>query len=312
MNEAQVKKNILRTLLYYDIFGHPLKPEEIFIFLPKNSVPKSEILGMINDFSADDKSCFAQKDGFVYVKPNEQYIRRRMTKENYSRRMWRIARVMTHIIKRFPFVRAVFISGSLSKNSSDKISDIDYMVVTSKNRLWIARTLLILFKKIFLLNSYKFFCLNYFITEDNLEIPFKNVFTATEVAYIKATYNTGMMHDFVMANKWIKDYFPNYRFLDPYLHSAGFKVNNRRSFLQRMLEIFFAGKRGDTLDKHLLGKTSLHWKKKYSSLNENDRKLLFRTERNVSTTHPGDMQKTILNKYNEKLKQFNLESEDDE
>ena len=307
MNEAQVKKNILRTLLYYDIFSHPLKPEEIFIFLPKNTVPKSDVLGMIEIFSSQKECAFTQKNGFIYVKPNEHYISRRISKENYSRKMWRAARVMTHIIKRFPFVRAVFISGSLSKNSSEKISDIDYMVVTSRGRLWIARTLLILFKKIFLLNSYKFFCLNYFVTEDNLEIPFKNVFTATEVAYIKSTFNTDMMHNFVMANKWIKDYFPNYKFLDPYLHSAGFKVNNRRSIIQRMLELLFSGKWGDKLDNKLLEKTSRHWRKKYSSLDENDRKLLFRTERNVSTTHPGDMQRTILNKYNEKLRQFNLE-----
>jgi hypothetical protein len=312
MNEAQVKKNILRTLLYYDIFSHPLKPEEIHIFLAENSVPRSKILGMIDNFSSEEECHFAKKDGFVYVKPNEHYIGLRISKENYSRRMWRAARVMTHIIKRFPFVRAVFISGSLSKNSSDKISDIDYMIVTSRGRLWIARTLLILFKKIFLLNSYKYFCLNYFITEDNLEIPFKNVFTATEVAYIKATFNTDMMHDFVMTNIWIKDYFPNYKFLDPYLHTAGFKVNNRRSILQRVLELLFSGRWGDKLDNYLLEKTSRHWKKKYSLLNENDRKLLYRTERNVSTVHPGDMQKTILNKYNERLKQFNLESEDNE
>jgi hypothetical protein len=307
MNKAQVKENILRTLLYYDIFSHPLKPEEIFIFLPQNSLPKSDVIGMIKDFSSDDECSFALKDGYVYVKPNVHYIHRRISKENYSRRMWRAARLMTHIIKRFPFVRAVFISGSLSKNSSDKISDVDYMVVTSHGRLWIARTLLILFKKIFLFNSYKYFCLNYFITEDNLEIPFKNVFTATEVAYIKATYNTDLMYDFVMANKWIKDYFPNYRFLDPYLHSAGFKVNNRRSTLQRLIEILFRGKWGDKLDDYFRQRTSHHWEKKYTSLNEDDRKLLFRSERNVSTTHPGDMQRTILRKYNEKLKQFNLE-----
>ena len=309
MNEAQVKKNILRTLLYYDIFSHPLKPEEIFIFLPKNSMPKSKVLGMIENFSSEKESAFAQKDGFVYVKPNDHYISRRISKENFSRRMWLAARIMTHVIKRFPFVRAVFITGSLSKNSSEKISDIDYMIITSRGRLWISRTLLILFKKIFLFNSYKYFCLNYFITEDNLEIPFKNVFTATEVAYIKATFNTDLMYDFVMANKWIKDYFPNYKFLDPYLHSAGFKVNNRRSVLQRLTEIFFRGRWGDKLDNYLLQKTSYYWNKKYSSLEENDRKLLFRTERNVSTTHPGDMQRTILRKYNERLMRFNLECE---
>jgi len=307
MNTARVKENILRTLLYYDIFSHPLKPEEIFIFLPQNSVPKDEIFSLIRDFSSDSSCKFAECSGYVYVKPNEHYIELRRKKEKCSRRMWRMARFMTHIIKRFPFVRAVFISGSLSKNSSEEISDIDFMVVTKSGRLWVARTLLMLFKKIFLLNSYKYFCLNYFITEDNLEIPFKNIFAATEVAYIKATFNTTLMSSFVMANKWIKDYFPNYKFLDPYLHSAGFKVNNRKSIMQKLLEITFAGSAGNKLDNYFKKKTEKFWGKKYSKLPEADRKLLFRTERNVSTAHPGDMQRTILAKYCERLKHFNLE-----
>lgn len=307
MNKAQVKENILRTLLYYDIFSHPLKPEEIFIFLPQNSVPKSEIVKLIVDFSSDTDCKFAQSSGYVYVKPNEHYIELRRRKEKCSRKMWRMARLMTHIIKRFPFVRAVFISGSLSKNSSEEISDIDFMIVTRKERLWISRTLLMLFKKIFLFNSYKYFCLNYFVTEDNLEIPFKNVFTATEIAYIKATFNNELMKKFVLTNKWIKEYFPNYEFLDPYLHSAGFKVNNRKSLMQFILELPFSGSWGSKLDDYLKNKTEGFWKKKYTKLPEEDRKLLFRTERNVSTAHPGDMQRSILARYCEKLKQFNLE-----
>jgi hypothetical protein len=223
--------------------------------------------------------------------------------------MWRIAGLVTHVIKRFPFVRGVFISGSLSKNSSEEISDIDFMIVTRKERLWVSRTLLMLFKKIFLFNSYKYFCLNYFVTEDNLEIPFKNVFTATEIAYIKATFNNELMKRFVLTNKWIKEYFPKYEFLDPYLHSAGFKVNNRKSIIQMILELPFSGSWGSRLDDYLKKKTESFWKKKYTKLPEEDRKLLFRTERNVSTAHPGDMQRSILARYCEKLKQFNLECE---
>src|SRR5207253_11478070 len=129
---------------------------------------------------------------------------KRIEKEKHSKKMWRMAAMMTHIIKRFPFVRAVMITGSLSKNSSDKRSDLDFMIITEPKRLWIARTILMLFKKIFLFNSYKYFCLNYYITSDNLEIEEKNIFTATEIAYVKATYNTRLMEDFIKANMWIK------------------------------------------------------------------------------------------------------------
>ncbi len=160
-----IKDNIMRTLLYYDIFNHPLKGDELYTLLPFNSIPKSDVISLIREYSAERDSLFSERDGYIYVKPNEQNVTLRIEKENYSRKMWKMARIVTHIIKRFPFVRAVLVTGSLSKNSSDRHADLDFMVIAGKNRLWIARTILMLFKKIFLLNSYKYFCINYFISE---------------------------------------------------------------------------------------------------------------------------------------------------
>jgi hypothetical protein len=302
-----MRENILRTLLYYDIFGHPLKPEEVFTFIPKNSIPKPEVIKMIRTFSADSSSEFAFKDGYIYVKPNDHYVERRRSREKYSRKMWLAARFVTHIIKRFPFVRAVFITGSLSKNSSTNASDLDFMIVTSSGRLWVSRTLLMLFKKVFLLNSYKYFCLNYFISERNLEIPERNIFTATEIAYLKATFNTGLLWEFIRANSWIKNYFPNYEFFDPGLHNAGFKVNNRKSILQKLLEIPFRGRLGSKLDHYFKDLTSQYWNKKYYNLDESERSQMFTTTPEVSKAHPANMQKLILSSYLKRLQTFQLE-----
>ena len=89
----------------------------------------------------------------------------------------RNARLIFH----FPFTRAIMISGSLSKNYADEASDVDYFIIVKPGRLWIARTLLIIYKRIFLMNSKKYFCVNYFIDEDHLEIEEKNLFTAVEL-----------------------------------------------------------------------------------------------------------------------------------
>jgi predicted nucleotidyltransferase len=301
------KENILKTLLYYDIFSHPLKKDEIYIFLPRNSLPKTDVIDLVDKFTNEEDCHFAQKNGYVYIKPNHHYVELRQQKEEHARKMWRTARLVTHIIKRFPFVRAVFITGSLSKNSTDKTSDIDFMVVTADQRLWVARTLLMLFKKLFLLNSYKFFCLNFFITENNLEIEEKNYFSATEVAHIKATFNSSMMHQFILKNLWIKKYFPNYIPGDPKVNSAGFKVNNRVSFLQKFFEISFFGAIGDKLDNYFKQKMINFWKRKYGYLNESDLNFMFKSTNSVSRAHPGNMQKVILGKYSGKLKQFNLD-----
>jgi len=301
-----IKDNILKTLLYYDIFSHPLKDDEIFTFLPENSVAKETVYDVLKKSAKETENQFAENDGYYYVKPNDSYIIKRITKERYSKKMWKAAGIVTHIIKRFPFIRAVMVTGSLSKNSSDKTSDLDFMVITSPGRLWIARTLLMLFKKIFLFNSYKYFCVNYFVTTNSLEISDKNVFTATEIATIKGTYNTGLMKKFIEGNKWIKDYFPNYILCDSRMNSAGCRVTNRRSIFQFISELLFIPPLAEKLDQALMKKTIAHWNNKYSYLDEKERNRRMQSSRNVSKSHPESVHKIILDAYTNKLKQFNL------
>lgn len=301
-----VRNNILKTLLYYDIFKYPLKDEEIYYLLPSNSIPKSSIIELLEKFSQEQDNPFTGKNGYYYVKPNEENIKLRYERERYSRKMWKLARIITHIIKRFPFVRAVIVTGSLSKNSSYKGSDLDFMVITKKERLWIARTLLMLFKKIFLFNSYKYFCINYFISDDKLEIDEKNYFTATEIVHIKATFNTAGMDEFISNNSWIKKYFPNYLPSNELLNSAGFKVNNRKSYFQKLFELFFRGKLGDELDNYFRIKTSNYFTRKYKVYDKTEHEQMFKSTKNESKTHPQNMQKLILNNYFKKLKEYKL------
>ena len=302
----ELKKNILKTLLYYDIFSHPLNSDEIYSFLPRNSITKSDVSEFLKDTASSGNVPFAEKNGYYYIKPSVENVSSRIRKENYSQKMWRQAALVTHIIKRFPFVRAVMVTGSLSKNSSDKKSDLDFMLITANNRLWVARTMLMLFKKIFFLNSYKFFCLNYYVTESNLVITERNIFTATEIATIKATYNTELLEEFIKQNKWVKEFFPNYNLCDPMLHTSGCKVNNRPSIFQKITEFLIPSALASYLDKKFMVMTQNHWKKKYPHIKKDEREHMFKSTEGASKTHPGNMQKKILELYGRKLQEFNL------
>jgi len=302
-----IKDNILKILLYYDIFSHPLKNEEIFTFLGENSISKQEVDNVLSSSSKETENSFGEKDGFYYIKPNLDNISKRLLKEKYSMKVWKAARFVTHIIKRFPYVRAVMVTGSLSKNSSDKTSDLDFMVITAPGRLWISRTLLTLFKKIFLLNSYKYFCINYYVTENELEIKDRNVYTATEIATIKGTYNTILTNGFIEKNSWIKNYFPNYILCDPGMHTAGCRVTNRDSILKTICESLIPSSFAEKMDVWLMRKTIDHRNKKYYYLDDEERNFRLMSTRNISKVHPDSVQKLILNTYTAKLKQFNLQ-----
>lgn len=302
----ELKKNIIKTLLYYDIFSHPLKTDEIYSFLPRNSIAKNDVANFLRESAFAGSVPYGEKDGYYYIKPSVDNVTRRIEKEQYSLKMWKRAAMVTHIIKRFPFVRAVMVTGSLSKNSSDHTSDLDFMLITANNRLWIARSMLMMFKKIFFMNSYKFFCINYYVTENNLTITERNIFTATEIATIKATYNTELLERFIKANDWVKEFFPNYNLCDPMLHTSGCRVNNRKSKVQRVLEFFFPGRLAARLDNKLMNMTRKHWKKKYPHLQSSERNHMFKSTESVSKTHPGNMQKKILGMYERRLQEYNL------
>lgn len=287
--------DIVKTLLYYDIFSYPLRDDEIFAFLPSNSIMPKDILQELESMVSDG-SVYADR-GFYSIRSGvHQQVDRRLSMELYARRHWRVARFMTQIIKRCPFVDAVMITGTLGKNLSAPELDIDFFIVTQPRRLWIARTLLILFKKLFLLNSRKYFCLNYFITADDLEIEEKNIFTATEIAHIKVLYNSSLLLSFLEANEWISHFFPNWSMDKMPL----IRPNNRRSIFATVAGYVLPGTFGDRVDSMLMQVWENVWKRRYPDLSEERRNALFRVSATRSKAHEPDFQTRILSAYEER------------
>ncbi len=299
MNELQ--QNILSTLLYYDIFSYPLTLQEVFMFLPVNTVGRDEVRKELSDLKR--RRIVREHHGYyVLASRDVALIRRRREMELRAHRLWKIARFMTSLIKCFPFVRAVFVSGDLSKNVSDKGSDIDFLVITRPKRLWITRACLVLFKKIALGNRRKFFCINYYLSEDALEIRERDVYVATEIAHLKPLHNYPMYAKFMRHNVWIKQYYPNYaeRFENDWW------VNDRASLLQKLLELPFLPAFANRFDYWLMKKMETIWKNRYPHLSDEDRCRLFRCEPHVSTAHGGDFQKKVMGRYRTRLRQYGL------
>jgi hypothetical protein len=209
-----------------------------------------------------------------------------------------------HIIRRFPFVRAVFVSGDLSKNVATRKSDIDFFILTEPDRLWIARTLLILFKKTFLLNRKKYFCLNSFATTDHLTLDERNIFLATEIATLTPLSNSALFTRYRRANAWIREYFPN--FADE--NTGAPPVCNRGSLIQKLLEYPFRFIPAGRLDSYLLAMMERTWARRYPEFDEETRNRIFRCTKNESRAYAGNFQDKILAVYAQRLREFGVES----
>jgi hypothetical protein len=297
----EFRASLLRTLLYYDLWAHPLKAEELFAFLPTNSISYDEFLRRLK--AEVRHGDIHDRDGYYFVKGRgDEVVEERQRRASHARRLWRAARISMHIIKRFPFVRAVFVTGDLSKNSTHNASDVDFFVLTEPHRLWITRALLILFKKLCLLNKKKFFCLNFFATTDSLQCDDRNLFTAIEIGTLKPLYNSALFQEYLHANTWIRSYFPNF---DVSLLEYP-PVNESRSALQRILELPFRFMNADALDAYLMRQMQRIWRSRYPGLDEVTYRRIFRCTPRESRAFVGDFEEKILTQYSDRLKAFNL------
>ena len=256
IEHTALSKSILKTLLYFDIFQYPLTAPEIFHHLTTNHVTTDKVEAELNRLC--DQSIIYPVLNFYSVQNNVALGTRRVKGNQMATQSLLLAQKKALLISKFPFVRAVMASGSLSKNYMDESSDLDFFVITKPNRLWIARFLLVLYKKIFLFNSHKYFCINYFVDESHLDIEEKNLFTATELATLIPLYGKEYYPKLISKNDWMNFYLPNHaprsteKVLD--YHSGWFKRN-----IEGFINLMWA----DKLESACMKLLSSRWQQRY-------------------------------------------------
>jgi hypothetical protein len=265
--------SVLRALIYFDLFAHPLGEEELrrFAFWQTPGLLKA----------LKQKGWISNQAGYFSLPGREHLIEERLNEGQRVRTSRRKARRMAGIIASFPFVRGVGLSGSLSKQRMEKGGDLDFFVVTTPGRLWIARTLLMLFKKILLLNSHKYFCLNYFVDERHLSMPEQNRYIATELASLIPLYGTALYEELLKANEWTTQYLGP---LPP--PDRSLLLRPRRRPLKKRCEIILNRLGGERLDHFLCWQTWRYRRQKFATMSAAEFKEAFDTSRTRSRHHP--------------------------
>jgi hypothetical protein len=293
------QQNILKVLAYFDIFHYPLVGDEIRSFLPViiNETSLKEALAVL----LTEKQVF--KFGDFYSLKNEQsLIERRCKGNSVAKTKMDTALRAVAILSHFPYVHALAISGSLSKNFADEKTDIDFFIITAPNRLWIARTIMHLFKKLsFLVGRQDWFCMNYYVDEAMMEIPEKNIFTAMEIVTLIPMYGHETLSCFFNNNEWTKNYFPVKK--SPCCNM----VITKKSFLKKTVEKIFDNRLGDVLDNWLMKWTDKRWQQKTEQerVNEKGIRMGMKANKHFSKPDPKNFQNKVLQQYENKLKQIN-------
>lgn len=132
--------------------------------------------------------------------------------DNFQKEYWRRARVVAYYLQLVPFVKMVGLNGSLSRGEAKETSDIDFLIIAKKNRIWTCRMLVTLITE---LSGYRrqgekeagMICLNRYQTNDYLTIWPHNEYHARVFSQliplvdIDDTYNR-----YLKKNQWMKKF----------------------------------------------------------------------------------------------------------
>jgi len=291
---------VYQSLAYFRIFHYPLTRAEIQQF---SSVPLS-----VEDLD----HCLAelQKMEMVFEMQNyfslddallSQIKKRQSSEKRFHDKIGTMKRY-ANLISHFPFVKFVGITGSSAKGLFEEEGDVDYFIITETGKLWICRTLLILFKKVFLLNSHRYFCLNYFVDSNSLAIPDQNVYAAHEILAMAPVNNPELFQRFREENKWTKDYFPAWEKTNLNFQQ---KVLSRY-WLTKLVEVLFNNRFGSWVDDRCFHITLNTWRKRFPKLKRADFDLRFRSQKNVSKHHPRGFQQKVLAHLNDSMNHIDV------
>jgi hypothetical protein len=216
--EQSFRQSVIRTLAYFDLAGYPLTKEELFCFLwQPPTISYSDFLTALDNLN------LGSKFGYYFLPGREKIIEERRRKFLISEQKLEIANRAVKIIRSVPFLRAVFVCNTVGSRQADEDSDIDFAIVTEKNRIWITRLLITFLLELFRLrrsgNRIKNkICLSFYVTNEHLDLAkFKVADDDIHFAYwinqMLPVFDPDNLYlKFLQANSWTKIFLPNLDF----------------------------------------------------------------------------------------------------
>lgn len=207
---------LLLTLAYSAQFSYPLKLTEWFI----------RCVGRTSREEFSQQTEFLVKGGFVnyvgdkvFIPGKEKDIALREEREQSSQTKRFELQPLLHLLTLIPWIEGVAITGSAAVNNAGEQDDIDLLIVTAQNRLWLVRPLVIFFaflkgkRRSWASEEKNSWCFNLWLERSTLQQPARthSLYVAYEVCqadWLIDKNNTRWA--FLNANKWVRTYLPQY------------------------------------------------------------------------------------------------------
>lgn len=239
-------KNIIATLAYYDVMEYPLTAFEVWkhFLAVENEVNRDQVtLSAIHEalVMLVKENRIRQDRGFYFLPDRTGLVDRRLSEGKVSVARLKRVKQLALLLRFLPFVRMIGATGSLAMEKGEKDSDWDLLIVLRKDFIFTGRAIVTLFLQIIGKRRHgektkNRACLNYFITDESLEIGTKDLYSAHEYRFLIPLFGWDVYRKFEMTNRWIVRFQPQFFLTE---RPSFFLVADSR--LARISRAFFEG-----------------------------------------------------------------------
>lgn len=219
----QLNKNILATIIYYDGLDYPLTAFEVWKYLIRTDYFNSDeipvevsLLEVMKSLESQELFAYIrQLNGFYFLKDRQQLVEKRINGGKISSGKLKRLRKIVWLLRFVPFVRMVAVTGRLSMKNAGAKSDWDLLIALKHGKIWTGRTLVttlvhVLGKRRHADKVTDRVCLNFFVTDESLEVTTKDLYSANEYMFMLPLYGWETYLRFQIRNHWIKGMKPHY------------------------------------------------------------------------------------------------------
>lgn len=204
------------TLAYYDVFGMPLTGFESWkhLLAPEGDGDgkwrmKYRLSDVMNTLEEDVRAGrIVFRDGMYMLPGRDMLVVRRLEEDKRSISRLKRVRRLVGLLRFVPFIRMIGVTGSLALKQGGKESDWDLFIVLKSGYIFTGRTVVTGFLHMIGKRRHgrkvrNRACLNYFVTEDGLEIGTKDLFSAHEYRFLVPIFGFQVFQRFERKNHWI-------------------------------------------------------------------------------------------------------------
>lgn len=224
MSLPPLEKSIFRTILYFDIHDYPLTAWEVWKWLYKPEGEEHE--RTLEHVEAALESSEVLQDhierteGFYHLIGRSELVPERKKRNNRVHRQLKKTERMVKLLRLFPSIRMIAIASSLATGNVHMSSDIDLVIVSKKNEIWLARLFAAGFLKLLkqrpsMRVTRDRFCLSFFVSEESLKIEHAS-FGSDDIVFhyyvnsFTPIYDPYGIHERMLKeNIWLARYLPH-------------------------------------------------------------------------------------------------------